>query len=129
MVGSANIDLVVSVDRLPAPGETVAGGRFERHHGGKGANQAVAAARMGASVAFVGAVGDDDDGRSVRAELQREGISTAGLATIPDVPTGVALIVVDGDGENQIAVASGPTRSSPQVGLRRPGDRSARMPV
>jgi ribokinase len=107
VVGSVNIDLVVTVDRLPAPGETVAGGRFERHYGGKGANQAVAAARMGASVAFVGAVGDDEDGRSALRELAREGVNTAGVATLAGVPTGVALIVVDGKGENQIAVASG----------------------
>ncbi|MEO8625354.1 MAG: ribokinase [Candidatus Limnocylindrales bacterium] len=107
VIGSVNIDHVVTVGQLPAPGETVSGGRFERHHGGKGANQAVAAARMGASVRFVGAVGDDEDGRSASRELQREGVDTVGVATTPGVPTGVALIVVDSKGENQIAVASG----------------------
>jgi ribokinase len=107
VVGSVNADLVVTVRSLPAPGETVSGGTFERHHGGKSANQAVAAARLGASVAFVGAVGDDDLGADAVAALEREGIDCAGVARLDDAPTGVALIVVDEAGENQIAVASG----------------------
>jgi ribokinase len=107
VVGSVNADLVVTVRSLPAPGETVSGGTFERHHGGKSANQAVAAARLGASVAFVGAVGDDDLGADAVAALEREGIDCAGIARLDDAPTGVALIVVDEAGENQIAVASG----------------------
>jgi ribokinase len=107
VVGSVNFDFVVRAARLPRPGETVTGGEFTRHHGGKGANQAVAAARMGAHVAFVGAVGQDELGGSAIVELESEGIDTTGIARLPDVPTGVALIVVDADGENQIAVASG----------------------
>ncbi len=107
VVGSINVDLVVSVDRLPRPGETVTGGEFARHQGGKGANQAVAAARAGARVSFVGAVGDDDEGRAALNELRREGVDTGGIATLAGSHTGVALIVVDGTGENQIAVASG----------------------
>ena len=107
VVGSVNVDLVVSVDRLPAPGETVTGGRFDRHHGGKGGNQAVAAARLGARVAFVGAVGDDALGRDARAALVAEGIDCSGLATLPGESTGVALILVDSRAENEIAVASG----------------------
>jgi len=107
VVGSVNVDLVVNVARLPSPGETVTGGTFARHDGGKGANQAVAAARLGAQVAFVGAVGDDDLGARARAALEDEGIDVAELATIAGVATGVALIVVATDGENQIAVASG----------------------
>jgi ribokinase len=107
VVGSVNADLVVRIGRLPAPGETVSGGTFERHHGGKSANQAVAAARLGASVAFVGAVGDDDLGADAVAALEREGIDCSGVARLDDAPTGVALIVVDEAGENQIAVASG----------------------
>jgi ribokinase len=107
VVGSVNADLVVSVRSLPAPGETVSGGTFERHHGGKSANQAVAAARLGASVAFVGAVGDDDLGADAVAALEREGIDCSGVTRLDDAPTGVALIVVDEAGENQIAVASG----------------------
>ena len=107
VVGSVNIDLVVTADRLPAPGETVIGGRFAQHHGGKGGNQAVAAARMGAPTAFIGAVGDDDFGRAARAALENEGIDVSELLTVPDVPTGVALILVDARGENSIAVAGG----------------------
>jgi ribokinase len=107
VVGSVNTDLVVLVDHLPAPGETVSGGTFERHGGGKGANQAVAAARAGAHVRFVGAVGDDDLGREAVALLEREGIDVAGIVRLDGAPTGVALIVVDARGENQIAVASG----------------------
>ena len=107
IVGSVNIDLFLRVERLPGPGTTVTGGVFERQPGGKGANQAVAAARAGARVCFVGAVGDDDIGRSARAARAAEGIDDDGLATLAAVSTGVALIVVDARGENQIAVASG----------------------
>jgi ribokinase len=107
VVGSINVDLVVTVDRLPAPGETVIGGRFARHGGGKGANQAVAAARAGARVRFVGAVGDDDFGAEAVAELAREGIDIGAIARLDGQATGVALIAVDREGRNQIAVASG----------------------
>src|ERR671939_1495876 len=96
VVGSLNIDLVVTADRLPAPGETVTGGRFDRHHGGKGGNQAVAAARLGARVAFVGAVGGDAFGEEARAALEAEGIDTSELGTMAAEATGVALIVVAG---------------------------------
>jgi ribokinase len=107
VVGSVNVDLVVSVGQLPRAGETVAGGTFARHGGGKGANQAVAAARAGAEVAMVGAVGDDEMGHEALEELAGEGIDTTHVARLDGVPTGVALIVVDEAGENQIAVASG----------------------
>lgn len=107
VVGSVNVDLVARVPRLPAPGETVSGGTFSRHHGGKGANQAVAAARFGASVRFVGAVGDDEMGVAARDALSAEGIDVSGLEVLPAALTGVALIAVDGSGENQIAVAPG----------------------
>ena len=107
VVGSVNVDLVASVSRLPAPGETVVGGRFDRHHGGKGGNQAVAAARLRAPTAFVGAVGDDDFGSDGRAALAAEGVDVAALRTVAGEPTGVALILVDARGENLIAVASG----------------------
>ena len=106
VVGSINVDLVVAVARLPLAGETVAGGRFARHGGGKSANQAVAAARLGATVSFVGAVGDDELGAEAVGELEREGIDVSWVARVA-APTGVALIVVDTAGENQIAVASG----------------------
>jgi ribokinase len=107
IVGSINADLVVHVPHLPAPGETVAGGRFEHYGGGKGANQAVAAARLGATVRFVGAVGEDDIGSDLRRELVEEGIDVSGLVSIPRAPSGVAVIIVDDFGENQIAVALG----------------------
>lgn len=107
MVGSANVDLVVAVEHLPAPGETVLGGRFTIHEGGKGANQAVAAARAGARVSFIGAVGDDEYGRRATQTLAAEGIDLERLQTLDGEPTGVALIVVGPRGENQIAVAPG----------------------
>jgi ribokinase len=128
VVGSINVDLVVTLERLPAPGETVIGGRFARHGGGKGANQAVAAARAGAAVRFVGAVGADDFGGEAVAELAREGIDVSAIARLEDEATGVALIAVDGAGRNQIAVASGANARvdaamvARAVGDLRPGD-------
>jgi ribokinase len=107
VVGSINVDLVVRVHRLPSAGETVAGGTLERHGGGKGANQAVAAAKAGAQVRFMGAVGEDDFAEQALEELRREGIDVSGVVRTPEVATGVACIVVDDRGENQIAVALG----------------------
>jgi ribokinase len=107
VVGSVNVDLVVNVPFLPHPGETVTGGRFDRHHGGKGGNQAVAAARLGAPTWFVGAVGDDAFGREARTALSDDGVDVSELVTNAREPTGVALIVVGADGESLIAVASG----------------------
>ena len=107
VVGSVNVDLVVTTERLPGRGETVVGGRFARHHGGKGGNQAVAAARLGATVAFVGAVGGDAFGSEARAALESDGVDVAGLVTLAAESTGVALILVDALGENSIAVAGG----------------------
>ena len=107
VVGSVNIDLVVVAAHLPVPGETVIGGRFSQHHGGKGGNQAVAAARLGARTAFVGAVGGDAFGEQARAALAGEGVELAALQTVAGDATGVALILVDARGENSIAVASG----------------------
>jgi len=107
VAGSVNVDIVIHAERLPRPGETVAGGRLERTGGGKGANQAVAAARAGAAVTLVGAVGDDDLGSDALDELRAEGVDVAGVARLAGFATGVALIVVDRAGDNQIAVASG----------------------
>jgi ribokinase len=107
VVGSVNVDMVVHASALPSPGSTVTGGVYERHAGGKGANQAVAAARLGARVALIAAVGDDDVGREAVEELTQEGVDVSRVVQIDDVATGVALIVVDRNGENQIAVASG----------------------
>jgi ribokinase len=107
VIGSANMDFTVAVPRLPAEGETITGGRFYMSHGGKGANQAVAARRLGAEVRFVGCVGQDPQGDQVAEQLRAEGIPTDGLIYVEDAASGVALIMVDGEGRNQIAVASG----------------------
>lgn len=107
VVGSVNVDLVVRADHLPASGETVTGGVFERHNGGKGANQAVAAARLGRPTLFIGAVGDDAFGEEARAALEYADVDTSGVLTLPGEATGVALILVDLHGENLIVVASG----------------------
>jgi ribokinase len=107
VVGSVNVDFIVRVGELPAPGETVTGGRFVRQGGGKGANQAVAAARAGATVTLIAAVGDDDLGRDALAELAADGVDASRCVPIAGAHTGVALIVVDAHGENQIAVGSG----------------------
>lgn len=108
VVGSTNTDLVVTVPHFPARGETVLGGDLRQVAGGKGANQAVAAARMGANVTFIGRVGDDDYGRQARASLEAEGIDTAYLSVTPGVASGIALISVQArTGENSIVVAPG----------------------
>jgi ribokinase len=107
VIGSINVDLVVLADRLPEPGETVLGGRFSSHGGGKGANQAVAAARAGAEVTMIGAVGDDEHGRAALDALRTEGIDISRVRVHPVEPTGVALIAVGGRGENLIVVAPG----------------------
>ena len=115
VVGSTNTDLTVLTERLTAPGETVLGADLMQAGGGKGANQAVAAARAGAQVAFVGRVGADDFGRAAVAGLGREGIDTSRLVTDEHAASGVALIIVDRKGENLIAVASGANaRVSPE---------------
>ena len=107
VVGGVNTDMVVQTPHLPRPGETVGGGSFLTTPGGKGANQAVAAARLGAAVRFIGKVGADPFGEAARENLRRYGIDTAGLACDPREPSGVALIFVDAAGENAIAVAPG----------------------
>jgi ribokinase len=111
VVGSANVDFTVAVARLPAPGETVSEGTLLVNHGGKGANQAVAARRLGALVRFVGCVGDDASGGAIREALSAEGVGVQGLVASPAAQTGTALIVVDAAGRNQIAVAPGANRT------------------
>jgi ribokinase len=106
VIGSANMDYTVSVPHLPAEGETVTGGSFYVSHGGKGANQAVAARRLGGDVRFVGCVGQDPQGDQVVEQMAAEGIPTDGVIRT-EAATGVALIMVDREGRNQIAVASG----------------------
>ena len=107
VIGSANTDMVVKVPRIPAPGETVLGGRFVMAAGGKGANQAVAAARLGARVTFVGRLGRDMFGQQTEENLRREAIDTSFLVWDAAAPSGIALIMVSADGENSIAVAPG----------------------
>lgn len=112
VIGAINVDLVVSGVSLPQPGETVVGGTFFQHQGGKGGNQAVAAARVLPGrdrVVMVGAVGDDSLGRQALEALTAEGVRTR--TTTSEQPTGVALIVVDPDGQNQISVAPGANAS------------------
>jgi ribokinase len=105
VVGSINLDLVATCERLPRPGETVTDAEFARHPGGKGANQAVAAARLWATVRMVGCVGKDELADAALAGLREAGVELE-VRTV-QAPTGVALIVVDGEGENEIVVAPG----------------------
>jgi len=107
VVGSSNTDMVVKAQKLPAPGETVLGGQFLMNAGGKGANQAVAAARLGGKTVFVCKVGNDIFGDQALKQFDTEGIDTSFIFTDPDLPSGVALINVDAKGENSITVASG----------------------
>lgn len=106
VLGSANMDLVVRQPRLPRPGETLFGSSFTAVPGGKGLNQAVAAARAGGRVRFAGAVGDDEFGAALRARLAADGVDTAALATV-GAPTGVAAVSVVDGGENSIVVVPG----------------------
>ena len=128
VVGSVNVDLVVTADRLPRPGETVTGGRFSRHHGGKGGNQAVAVARLGTGTWFVGAVGDDPFGEAARAALVAEGVDVSELASLSGEATGVALVLVDPAGENLISVAGGANASVTPEFVRRALQRLAPGP-
>jgi len=107
VLGSLNMDISVTVPRLPEPGATVLGSPARFTPGGKGANQAVAAARLGADVRMAGCVGDDDFGRQLLAALREENIAADDVRTVPRVPTGLAMISVDPAGENLITVAPG----------------------
>ncbi len=107
IVGSINMDLVVRSPHMPGPGETILGKGFSTSPGGKGANQAVAAARLGANVSMVGRVGDDAFGGELVENMKAEGIDCEHVRVTENTPTGVAVIVVDGNGENSIVVASG----------------------
>jgi ribokinase len=107
VVGSCNADMVIKAPRLPRPGETVTSGTFFRARGGKGANQAVAAARAGGAVAMIGSVGIDTFGDDAIAGLEEDGIDTAHVVRSAATPSGVALIMVDAAAQNLIAVASG----------------------
>src|SRR5438045_7792551 len=107
VLGSLNMDISVTVPRLPEPGATVLGSAARFTPGGKGANQAVAAARLGASVHMAGCVGDDDFGRQLVAALREEKVDTSGVRVTDDAPTGLAMISVDQAGETIMTVAPG----------------------
>ena len=110
VVGSINQDFVLSVERRPAPGETVTDARLATHNGGKGANQAAAAAILGAGVTFLGRVGDDGFGEPLVRALAEKGVDTSLVEEVPDASTGTAFITVTPDGENAITVAPGANR-------------------
>lgn len=115
VIGSCNTDMVVKANRIPVPGETILGGAFMMNPGGKGANQAVAAARMGANVTFISKTGNDLFGKQSMKIYNKENINTDFIFSDSHLPSGVALIMVDGNGENCIVVASGANASlSPQ---------------
>ena len=107
VLGSLNMDISVSVPKLPGPGATVLGSAARFTPGGKGANQAVAAARLGAGVRMAGCVGDDDFGRQLLAALRAEAVDVGAIRSVTGTPTGLAMISVDQAGENLITVASG----------------------
>jgi ribokinase len=107
VIGSSNTDMIIKVPRLPKPGETVLGGKFSTAPGGKGANQAVAAARSGGNVTFVARVGDDIFGEQALKGFKEDGINTDFIIKDKDAPSGIAEIFVSEDGENSIAVALG----------------------
>ena len=111
VLGSINQDFVLKVQRRPEPGETVTNAELSTHNGGKGANQAAAAALLGASVAFLGRVGDDEFGEPLVEALEEKGIDTSLVERVPDKSTGSAFITVTPDGENAITVAPGANRS------------------
>jgi ribokinase len=107
VIGSSNTDMIIKVDHIPRPGETVIGGTFSTAAGGKGANQAVAAARAGGRVTFIARVGDDMFGRQALDGFRADGIDVSHVIIDPDAPSGVASIFVDAKGQNSIAVAGG----------------------
>ncbi len=107
VIGSSNTDMVIKTDKIPIPGETVIGGIFLMNPGGKGANQAVAASRLGGKVTFVAKIGDDLFGSQTTKFLKKEGIDTSYIVKDSELPSGIALITVDSEGENSIVVAPG----------------------
>jgi ribokinase len=124
VLGSLNMDISVTVPRLPGPGATVLGSAARFTPGGKGANQAVAAARLGADVRMIGCVGDDDFGRQLLANLRTERIDADAIRTVPGAPTGLAMIAVDETGENLIIVAPGANHHTGPADARQAINRS-----
>jgi ribokinase len=123
VVGSVNLDLVCSGKRIPAPGETLIGDRFQTFHGGKGANQAVAVGRLGYPVSMIAKVGDDDFGKRLRQGLKEAAVNVRGVTTATGTASGVALITVDRQGQNSITVIPGAN------GMLRPQDLDACLPM
>ncbi|WP_392566828.1 ribokinase [Utexia brackfieldae] len=107
VLGSINIDHILTVKQFPKPGETLTGSNYQIAFGGKGANQAVAAGRGGANIQLIAAVGEDEGGRQIRQQLQKDQIQTASVSTITQEKTGIALIFVNAQGENEIVVYPG----------------------
>lgn len=128
VLGSVNADHILQVDDFPRPGETVTGHGYQVIPGGKGANQAVAAARLGASVGFIACVGDDDFGHHMIDRFQEDGMDTVGVMTVDDTPTGIALIQIAASGENSISIspeanaALTPARLEPHLSLLQAAD-------
>jgi len=117
VIGSSNTDMVIKAEHLPAPGETILGGKFFMNPGGKGANQAVAAARLGGNVTFITKTGNDIFGKQSVQLLEEEGINTSLIISDPLNPSGVAMITVDKNGENCIVVASGSNAALTPINL------------
>jgi ribokinase len=130
VLGSLNMDISVTVPTLPVPGATVLGGAAAFAPGGKGANQAVAAARLGAGirVSMVGCVGDDDFGRALKVNLGREGVDDSAVRAVPGAPTGIAMITVDQTGENIITVAPGANREVSRQDIAALGEPAGDLP-
>lgn len=129
VVGSSNTDMILQMARIPRPGETILGGRFSMAAGGKGANQAVAAARAGGSVALLARVGDDMFGRQAIAGFIRDGIDVDHVIRDTEAPSGVALIFVAADGENSIGVAAGANGRLTPADIERGADTIAAADV
>ncbi len=118
VVGSSNMDLNMYSKRFPTPGETVTGGMFTQSFGGKGANQSVASIRSGSNTVFIGKVGNDTFGAQMLEHLADEGINTTGTIIDPDVASGVAIILIDSNGQNMISVAPGANKKLVQEDLK-----------
>src|SRR5437868_6925938 len=119
VIGSSNTDMVIKSARIPAPGETILGGSFFMNAGGKGANQAVAAARLGGNVSFIAKVGRDIFGKQAILLFRAEGIDVSTVIKDKSLPSGVALITVDDKGENSIVVASGSNASLTTANIKK----------
>ncbi len=129
VVGSSNTDMILQMDHIPRPGETLLGGEFSMSAGGKGANQAVAAARAGGSVTFLARVGNDMFGQQAIEGFRNDGINVQHVISDPDAPSGVALIFVAADGENSIGVASGANAQLSPADIQRASETIAQADV